>query len=333
MRRRRSSVRRFSVRHIAIASALVVALSRGALAQSGSVDEGATDLLRPTGARSVAMGLALTAAAIGGEAVWSNPALIARARREAALHLRGRSLASDPDGDATLFAILPWQQVGVIAVGLRYLDYGSQDATTSPVVVGSFSNTNIILSLSAATTFGRLAAGFTLKHLRYNLPCTGDCTQLADVSTPSGSALDVGGQYALRDSTLSIGVSVINLGPKFQVQDAPQADPLPGRANVGVLYAPIVPSWTDVRVRVTGDVVSRITSGTGLGFRLGAEAGYQERVFGRAGYMYLGPGEISTPTIGFGVATAKLHIDFAQMMKSVASATNRPTFLSLRYTF
>jgi hypothetical protein len=279
------------------------------------------------------MGLATTAAAIGGEAVWANPALIARARREAALHLRGKSYASDADGDATLFAILPWQGVGVIAVGLRYLDYGSQEVANDPTVVGSFKNTNLILSLSGATTFGRLAAGFTLKHLRYNLPCTGDCTRLEDVATPSGPALDIGGQFLLRDSTLSVGVSLINLGPKFQVQDAPQADPLPSRANVGVLYSPIVPSWTDVRVRLAGDVVSRVTAGTSLGFRMGAEVGYQERVFGRAGYMYLGPGEISTPSIGFGVATAKLHIDFAQMMKSVASATNRPTFLSLRYTF
>src|SRR4051812_24049647 len=158
MRRRRSNVRRsfaiFAV--LAVSCALALSSGQSVFAQSGLVDEGAKDLIRPTGARSVGMGLAVTAGATGSEALWANPALIARARREASLHLRGKSYASDADGDITGVVIIPWQNVGVIAIGLRYLDYGSQDVTSGPTTpVGLIKNTNIILTATAATTFGR----------------------------------------------------------------------------------------------------------------------------------------------------------------------------------
>jgi hypothetical protein len=288
------------------------------------------------GARSISMGLAVTAGATGGEAAWANPALVARSRREVGLHLAGRAHAGDAESDAVLFGVIPWKDVGVIAVGLRYLDYGSQDVvgTNDPNVVGSFNTTNLILSVTAATTFGRFATGFTLKQLRYLLPCTGDCAQVGESNSPSASALDLGAQFlALRDSSLSIGASVTNIGPKFQIIDSPQADPLPARGSLGVLYAPSFASAPDVRLNVAADVVTRLSAGTALGYRVGAEVGYRNSVFGRAGYMYLGPGEQTTPTVGFGVATAKLHIDFAQVMKMASTATNRPAYLSLRYTF
>jgi hypothetical protein len=314
----------------------LLGVGQEARAQSGSAAEGAPDLIRPTGARSISMGLAVTAGATGGEAAWANPALVAWSPREVGLHLAGRAHAGDAESDAVLFGVIPWKNVGVLAVGLRYLDFGSQPVVggNNPNVVGSFSTANLILSVTAATTFGRFATGFTLKQLRLLQPCTGECTQVGESSSPTASALDLGGQFFVRsDSTLSIGASVINIGPKFQIIDSPQADPIPGRGNLGVLYAPTFASNPDVRLNLAADVVTRLSSGTALGYRLGAEVGYKKSVFGRAGYMYLGPGEKTTPTVGFGVATAKLHIDFAQVMKMASTATNRPAYLSLRYTF
>jgi hypothetical protein len=135
------------------------------------------------------------------------------------------------------------------------------------------------------------------------------------------------------DSTFSIGLVVRNLGPKLQIRDSPQADPLPARMDAGVLYAPRLPQWPDVRVRVAADVVTRVSGGTAAGFRVGGEASYQERYHVRAGYIKYDNSELSSPTLGFGVSAGKLNVDLAQMMTALGAQGARPTFLSLRYTF
>jgi hypothetical protein len=271
--------------------------------------------------------------------VWWNPALVARSGRELRLDVRSKASAGEPESDAAGILVLPIQRVGVVAVTLRYVNNGTLDVTNpgSEQPVGSFVTTNLIVAATFATTFSdRVAAGLTAKQLRVRLSCTGDCSQVGDDNSnqPTVSALDFGAHYFVRrDSTISVGVAVRNLGPRFQIRDSPQADPLPARGEAGVQYAPKTPQWPGVQLRAAGDIVTRIVGGTALGYRLGGEATYLDRYALRAGYMVNGPGEINSPTLGVGLSTAKLAIDISQMMTDLGTQGTRPTFLSLRYRF
>lgn len=281
----------------------------------------------------------MAASSSGVEALWGNPALAAHSPREASLMMRSSNGPADAQSDLTAGVVVPFKPIAAsIGVFVRYLNFGTFDATNSEgVTTGSFTSTNLVIGATFATTFAnRLAAGVTLKQLRLGFACTGDCTQATTPGStqPTATALDFGAQFfATGDSTVSVGAMMRNVGPRLQVIDAEQADPLPSRASVGVLYAPKIESWKDVRVRFTGDVVSRVSGGTSLGFRVGGEVSYAERLHARAGYVEKGPGEISTPTLGFGLTTGKIRVDVAQLMSDPGGTGNRATFLSLRYDF
>src|SRR4029453_14912557 len=100
-------------------------------------------------------------------------------------------------------------------------------------------------------------------------PCTGVCLNTPSRSPPT-SALDLGGQYVFRaDTSLYVGAAIRNLGLRLQVQDAPQADPLPSPIDIGAAFAPRLPQLpADARVLFSADIVSRLT-GWGPGYRAG----------------------------------------------------------------
>src|SRR5215208_1660606 len=118
MRRRRSSL----VASMALA-AVVTAFGAPprAGAQGGLAEDGALFLLLPVGARAVGMGQAVVADQPGGEAVWWNPAALARAeKREVAIH-HSQSLVGT--GDA-LTLVVPSSALGVLAVSANIFNYG-----------------------------------------------------------------------------------------------------------------------------------------------------------------------------------------------------------------
>jgi hypothetical protein len=144
--------------------------------------------------------------------------------------------------------------------------------------------------------------------------------------------VDLGIQYFLTsDSLLAVGASATSLGPRLQVNDSPQADPLPTRVSVGVSVVPKFSNVSpDLRTRFEADIVKR-PSGGGPGFRFGGELGWNQYV-ARAGYQVHGQTG-SGPTVGVGLAAEKLRIDFAQVLTDIGVGLGKPTFLSLRYVF
>ena len=284
------------------------------------------------------IGQATVAVPMGSESVWSNPALIALSPRELSLDFKTKAIATEPESDLAAAFVFPVRYVGALAVFARYMDYGSQPATdTLGNTTGSFNITDLVFGASAATTFfDRLSVGFTAKALQTRFPCTGDCSQVPSDQLASAivSALDLGVQYfVLRDSSLSIGGAATTFGPRFQQIDREQADSLPSRFTVGASYARAISSVPGLRLRVSADLVSRVAGGGIPGERFGAELTYLNRLYMRGGYIAKGPGEINTPTIGFGVSSGRMHIDFAQMMAALGTQNARPTFFALRYTF
>lgn len=306
-----------------------------AIAQSGTATQGALEFLFPIGARSVGMGQAAAAMGTGSDAVWWNPALIARAHPEVGLHLT-QTFATQPGTDAAASIIYPVPRVGAVAISVRYLNFGEQPAVDSATQqqTGTFAITSTIIAASFAAPFGsRLAVGVTAKLLRIGYPCTGVCNTVE--STPQTGALDVGAQYLLtKDSVFSLGAAFRTLGFKLQINDAPQADALPSRADVGLGFAPKLASIPpDVRVRGEADLISAMSGGGSPAVGIGAEVAYLERYQARIGYIENGPTG-SGLTFGLGLSTGKLRIDFARAASSVQQQAGvTPTYLSLRYLF
>jgi hypothetical protein len=304
-----------------------------ARAQSGTVTEGAPELLLPTGGRALGLGQAVVAVPTGVEAVWWNPALITRGAREVAFHF-SQTVATE--GDYTASVLFPVPSIGAaVAVTGRYIDYGVQENTgrTDPNNLGEFTTTSSILAASFGATFGsRVAAGITYKVLQLRFPCTGVCLNTPSKSPPT-SALDLGGQYVFRkDSSLSLGAAIRNVGLRLQVQDAPQADPLPSRFDMGAAFTPRfrqLPS--DASVLFAADIVSRLTD-WGPGYRVGAELSWQKRYHLRTGYVRFGPTG-SNGSVGLGYATKRLQLDFAQLITDAASGTGSPSFFTARWLF
>lgn len=320
---------------ITYATALVLAAPATVAAQTGTgtANEGALELILPIGARTVGMGMTGASASSGSEAPWWNPALVARSPRDAALQVQS-NVNAQATADVAGVVVYPLPPVGTVALTIRYIGYGAIPAFDKfEQQTGTFTLANSNIGVTFATTVShRVAAGFTLKRLVYLVNCSGDCQQLTN--SPSASALDFGAHaFVVSDSTLSVGVTVRNIGPKLQVRDSPQADPLPGRGTIGIAYMPRLTGLEGVRVTVAGDIVQALAGGSSPGYRIGGEVTYLNKYKGRAGYIMHGPGELGGPTLGGGLVSGKLQIDFAQMLTDVGSGSSRPLLISLRYVF
>jgi hypothetical protein len=314
---------------------LLVVAHRSLGAQTGIAPEGALDFLLPTGARALGMGQAVVAAGAGSDAMWWNPALISRGPREVALNVTQTFATQGGGSDAAGALVYSARGVGAIGLMFRYVNTGQQDAGDDPnLPSGTFMQTSTMFGATFAAPFGEhFSAGFTAKVLRIAFPCTGTCNTTAE--RPQTGALDLGMHYTSnKDSLITVGAVVRNVGPKLQIQDAPQADALPGRFEFGVATMPRFKDLSpDVRLRGAVDVVARLSDNQELGYRFGGEVSYQNRYQARAGYVVNGPTG-SGFSFGAGIATGRLHIDLARFLsETVAPGVAPPTFLTVRYLF
>ncbi len=223
-------VRALTARLIVRALTILLLATTPASAQSGALF-----LLAPFGARAVGLGEAVSAdTTLGAEGVWWNAAALARmSSKEIAFHHSQTFLANSE----MLTVVVPSRVIGTIGFAGYFVDYGDVQATDefgNPT--GVISNRSYLLSASYATPVGRRAnVGLTYKYFlqRFN-DCSGSCG-LASVGSGSSSAVDVGAQYLVPAAIpLAVGLSVRNLGPRLQIKDQPQADPLPRIVQGGV---------------------------------------------------------------------------------------------------
>lgn len=310
----------------------LLGVGRAARGQTGNPVEGALWAIVPTGARAVGMGQAVAATAIGVEALWWNPALIARGQRELSLGIQNGIAGTV--ADASVGFVYPIRHVASFGINLRYIDEGETPGTLNDIQVGSMRTSDRILTGTFAAPFGdRLAVGMNLKIISINFDKTGIVPN-APPGQPVSGAIDVGGQYIVtKDSLVVLGAAVRNVGIPLQVNDVAQADPLPGRVDVGVEFKPRLREYPDVGLRIATDIVTRLTGGGGPGYRLGGEVSWMKLYYARVGYIVNGETG-SGPTFGVGASYARWRIDFAQFSNDLGSATGqKPTFLSARYVF
>lgn len=314
-----------------IAGLLATGASRGARAQSAISTE-APDLLLPVGARIMGMGQAAVATVMGSEALFWNPAGVARGVRE--LSFGFVSNVPIPVSDLSADFVFPVPRVITFALSLRYTNEGLQPSVDSlGNERGSFYPWSTTLTATFAAPFGdRLSVGVNLKAIGFGFSCTGVCD--LPTATPLTGAIDAGAQYAVRkDSLVLLGVAVRNVGLPLQFNDAPQADRLPGRIDAGIAVMPKLAQFPGARLMVAGDVVSRLNGEGGLGFRVGGELSWLNQYFGRVGYVVEGPNG-SGPSFGFGIARGRWRADFAQLVSDAGGiGGTKPTYLTLRYVF
>jgi hypothetical protein len=300
---------------------------------SGLTTEGAPFLLLPVGARTVGMGQAVVADQPGTEAIWWNPAGVARSeRRELAVHHYETVVGS---GDA-ISILIPSSLLGVFSASLYALDFGTQPVTEEGgAQIGSVAVRNVVYGASYATPIGgRVNAGITFKIVQLRFDCSSGCDSFSGTS----SALDFGAQYDLGFVVpVSIGVAVRNMGAPLPVDDGEQADPLPARIQIGVMYrVPGLERYArDTELQITGDVLDRLKMESPAP-RVGAALSWRQRAHLRGGYVFdsANSDESAGPSMGLGVATGNLRVDIATIFEGFSTdAGKRPTYVSLRYLF
>ena len=318
---------------IALVVGAIAALSSTGGAQASRAEEGGLFLLVPVGARSVGVGQAVVASQLGSEAVWWNPAGLARSeKREAAIHHSQNILAT---GDA-LTLLIPSSLLGVAALSIDIFDYGNIERTRGPNgASGQILPRNIVYAATYGTPIGaHVNAGITYKVVQFRVDCTGDCGDIPTVSS-STTAVDAGLQYDLGDfAPMTFGAAIRNLGLRFQVNDEDQADPLPTRLQVGVLYRMLSVGGGErsMDLHLSGDLVNQVALETPSA-RIGADMIVQKTVHLRAGYGFE-HSEGSGASIGLGISAGNLVVDLARVFEGFSSGAGQaPTYLSLRYLF
>lgn len=313
--------------------ALATLAQATATAQGSASSDGALFLLLPVGAQTVGMGQAVVAERLGSESIWSNPAAIARQeKREVAVH-HSETIAARGD---VITLLIPRKPLGSFALSVNVLDFGNQQITDpGGTPIGLVLPRNLLFAGTFAAALGRgLSAGVSYKRLQYRVDCSGQCGNVTTFSA-SSSALDFGAQLDIPgDSLVRLGAAVRNIGPKLQINDSEQADPLPTRIEVGLSYRLgfIAKYVSDIDVRVSGDIVATETADDPSA-RIGADVAYQKTVHLRAGYI-ANDTDGANAAIGFGLGTGRLVFDIARTFGGLSEdAGKTPAYVSLRFTF
>jgi len=321
------------VRSLLTGLALATLAQATATAQGSASSDGALFLLLPVGAQTVGMGQAVVAERLGSESIWSNPAAIARQeKREVAVH-HSETIAARGD---VITLLIPRKPLGSFALSVNVLDFGNQQITDpGGTPIGLVLPRNLLFAGTFAAALGRgLSAGVSYKRLQYRVDCSGQCGNVTTFSA-SSSALDFGAQLDIPgDSLVRLGAAVRNIGPKLQINDSEQADPLPTRIEVGLSYRLgfIAKYVSDIDVRVSGDIVATETADDPSA-RIGADVAYQKTVHLRAGYI-ANDTDGANAAIGFGLGTGRLVFDIARTFGGLSEdAGKTPAYVSLRFTF
>ncbi len=305
----------------AVALILAVLCATGVSAQQGdpSSTEGALFLLLPVGAQAVSMGRAMTAMP-GPESSFWNPAGLASVDRSQVVLFRGDHAV----GTATAVSALAARPgLGTVGVSYLLLDIGDQDLTDSDGnVLGTVSVRNHLgMASASARLLDRLDAGVSVKVVRFQLSCRGICPDAGTTATTY--ALDAGFQLTpSQDLPLRFGAMLAHLGPRLQVLNAEQADPLPARVRVAAAYDVVsaflesdeVEGWLAVEVQ------DRLRDPGSVSLYLGTEltAGREDSLYLRAGYVVGDLDQEDGARVGLGLRYERFDLAIA---KSLAVST------------
>lgn len=307
--------------------ALALGLAEAPLqAQEGSAGEGALFLLLPVGAQAVALGRTMTAVS-GPESAFWNPAGLAGVSRSRLVLVRGDQVAG------TAYAVSGLAHApGRGTLGLSYLllDVGDLDQTDEfGNVTGTISVRNHLGVLSAAASpLSGLRVGVSFKIIQFRLSCRGDCQDPGTTATTY--AFDIGAQAEPLER-LTVGAMIAHVGPKLQVLNVEQADPLPSRFRVAASYdiLDVFTERDDFGGWLGVELQDRLRDPGLPSLYLGSEftAGREDALSLRAGYVFsdlLDKLEGADPEdgarVGLGIRYQRLDMSIAKSL-AVSSVT------------
>jgi len=280
-------------------------------AQDLPLNTGALFLVFPVGARAVGMGQTAMGSEGHADAAFWNPAGLATIEtNEFSLHsatlVAGRS--------HVLGAYFPSRGIGVLGGAVYLVDYGDLDRTdANGNTIARIAPRNFEFLASYATQLaGSFVFGLSYKLVQFRVG-------------PGGP--------------LRVGVALRNVGFKLQVQNKPQADPLPARLGVGAQYLILLPMREGAApgerfdLLVAADVDSPWGHPGQSELRFGFDVGYQRLVRVRAGYALVQDG-LSGPSVGLGLESGSIGVDLARTFLTGSDLIiENPTFFSFRVTF
>ncbi len=324
---------------------LIISLLWAAPVSAGDAGQTAAEVLRMGGgARVPALGGAGVASARGATALSYNPGGLGFMNRELDLNASVLPLIANGDEpisgwerdlDASYYSLPEGINYGNIdyalslpentererlfegtwALGLRYLDYGSQDRVRRVSGVlkpdGSFSNSDLVLSAGYGQNWANWSYGVTARYVRQ---------ELDDVSGDAFS-VDLGTRWNSRERPLSAGLVLANLGTDITFDEEDES--LPELLRSGAVYR-----FYGLRLETSVDLEYQFESGE-YGLMGGVEWWPFDRLALRAGY----DGNIDLDdglTAGFGYRHDDMSFDYAYLPYGDFGDVHR---LGFRYQF
>ena len=300
-----------------------------------SPPEGALFLLLPVGAEGVSLGRAMTAVTSPEAAFW-NPAGLASLSQSEFLVMRGDPLA----GVSTAISwLMVRQPLGILGLSYHLLDGGEQNLVDDQQNVrGTISIRSQVGIVSVATPLARwLDVGLNMKVVRFDLSCRGQCDDAGVQS--SGWSGDVGFQLQLLAGVpLRLGAMVAHFGPRFQVVNAAQADPLPTRVRFSAAYEVLrhFDPPADLALWIRVEVEDRWRRpGESRSFYVGTElvAGSSNLLFLRASHAREEIKESDENAFGLGLRYERFEIALARSFTSSILEGSEPVYVSFGIRF
>jgi hypothetical protein len=290
--------------HGVVLLALVSVAPLSALHGQALGDDCCPLLLVPVGARSSAMGGAITALA-GPEAAFRNPAGLGWLTGSTfVLHHSDLTV-----GDINAFSLFFAPPVGALGLSYQLFDKGTittTDPTGQPT--GELSIRDHLGVLTLGARLGRnMAVGFSYKLFQERIDCRGACGGAERATT--FHAVDLGYRFAPEGyRALQLGVSAMNVPVGGGGPDN-GAGSFPARLHVGVAYEVLHLFWSEelVALRLGIDLQDELRQLGSVVPSAGLELDVQQLIFLRAGYT-LGEGLASGAAIGIGLRYDRFDI-------------------------
>lgn len=329
--------------YILLASLMLVSsVFAGGGSRNGTA--GASQLLLPVGTRGIAMGGATLTNATGLDALYYNPANLAKAEHNTNVFFSHMSHIADigVSYGAVSFSL---EGLGSLALGIKTLEFDEIDVTTveSPDGTGAtFTPQMLTIGLTYSKMLSdRIAVGLTANYISETL----------DQASATGIAFNVGVSYENLGNIQGLSVAVVlkNLGPQMTYDgsglyinaDAPELNrpeqyykiesasfELPSTFELGLGYN----FDFDQQNNLQFSSVFQSTNFYGDEYRLGAEYSYDNLFFVRGGYTLLPELEDDENTYGLSAGVG-LNYDLGGVAFQVDYAYREVEFFDDNHIF